>query len=46
MFAALIFESTMKFLLPTVTTISNFGPVREVVALYLQRMFRQRVPSA
>jgi hypothetical protein len=46
MLSSLIVESLLKFVLPTVTTISNFGPVKEVVALYLQRMFHQRVPSA
>jgi hypothetical protein len=46
MFAAIIFQSALKFLLPTVTTISNFGPVKEVVAIYLQRMLRPRSPSA
>jgi hypothetical protein len=42
----LIVQSLLKFVLPTFTTISNFGPVREVVAIYLQRMFHRRVPSA
>jgi hypothetical protein len=46
MFAGIIFESSLKFLLPTVTTISNFGPVKELVVIYLQRMFRPRVPSS
>jgi hypothetical protein len=47
MLGVLIVESLLKFLLPTVTTISNFGPVKEPVALYLQQTFcTRRVSSA
>ncbi len=35
-FVAIFFESLLKLLLPTVTTISNFGPVREVVMIYIE----------
>jgi len=36
MFLASLFESFLKFWLPTATTISNFGPVREVVIIYIE----------
>ena len=36
--AAIIFEAVLKLLLPTVTIISNFGPVKDIVKLYLENM--------
>ena len=41
-FVWLSYASILKFLLPTVTTISNFGPIREVVKLYLQNLMSRR----
>ncbi len=38
LFVAGNFESLLKFLLPTVTTISNFGPVKEVVKIYMNNL--------
>jgi len=38
MFVAIVFESILKLLLPTITTISNFGPVREVVMIYIENL--------
>ncbi len=35
MFTAIMFQSFLKLLLPTVMTISNFGPVKEVARIYL-----------
>lgn len=32
------YQSILKFVLPTVTMISNFGPIRDVVILYLQNL--------
>jgi hypothetical protein len=37
-FVGLTFESVMKFVLPVVTTVSNFGPVRDLVRLYTEIM--------
>ena len=31
-------EIVMKFALPTITAISNFGPVKDMIKLYLQSM--------
>ena len=36
--AAIVFEAILKLLLPTVTTVSNFGPVKDVVKLYLENL--------
>ena len=36
--AAIIFEAILKLLLPTVTIISNFGPVKDIVKLYLENL--------
>ena len=36
--AAIIFEVVLKLLLPTVTIISNFGPVKDIVKLYLENL--------
>jgi len=35
---AIVFEAVLKLLLPTVTTISNFGPIRDVVRLYWENL--------
>jgi hypothetical protein len=37
-FVAFLFASLLKLLLPTITTISNFGPVREVVMIYIENL--------
>jgi hypothetical protein len=39
-FMATVFATILKFLIPTVTTISNFGPVRELMTVYLQSIFQ------
>jgi hypothetical protein len=43
---ALVAGTVWKCLLPTITTVSNFGPVRELVAVYLQRLVQPRAVSA
>jgi hypothetical protein len=44
MFAAIMFQSFLKLLLPIVTTISNFGPVKEVARIYFEN-FKERWTS-
>jgi hypothetical protein len=39
-FMAFIFATILKFLIPTVTTISNFGPVRELMMAYLHNIIQ------
>ncbi len=38
MFVACFVQSLIKLFLPTITTISNFGPVKKVVKLYLENL--------
>ena len=42
LFLGPFYASLLKFLLPTVTTISNFGPIKKVVKLYLQNLMPRR----
>jgi hypothetical protein len=43
-FVAGLFESLLKFLLPTITTVSNFGPVKEVVKIYMNNLKEKFFP--
>ena len=38
LFIGITFESILKFMLPTVTTVANFGPIKDVVKMYLQTL--------